>query len=398
VLLVAAIQFVNTLDFMMVMPLGPDFAAALGIPTSHIGVIGGSYTLAAAIAGLIGSTFLDRFDRRLALGAAMTGLVLSTAAGGFAVGYGSLVLARVLAGVFGGPAASLGFAIVTDSVPPERRGKAMGAVMGSFSIASVLGVPAGLELARLFGWRAPFFAVAAFGACVTMASLFVMPPMRGHLIAMAARGVKAGAASFRNLFEGVAALSLTATFLTMLGVFSVVPNLSAYLQFNLGYPREHLGILYLVGGAVSFVTMQATGALVDRFGATRLVVVGTIFHALVLILGFIHPVLSIPVLLLFTAFMLSGGLRMVPMGSLSTRVPRPDQRAGFMSAQSAVQHGGSALGAMFSAAVLASEPSGKLVGMNLVASGALVLALVVPFLAARIEEGVRAKEQARVVG
>ena len=48
VLLVAAVQFVNILDFMMVMPLGPDFAAALGIPTSHIGMIGGSYTLAAA--------------------------------------------------------------------------------------------------------------------------------------------------------------------------------------------------------------------------------------------------------------------------------------------------------------------------------------------------------------
>ena len=77
--MVGAIQFVNILDFMMVMPLGPDFASALDIPTSHIGVVGGSYTLAAALAGLVGLPFLDRFDRRLALGVSMLGLVVGTA-------------------------------------------------------------------------------------------------------------------------------------------------------------------------------------------------------------------------------------------------------------------------------------------------------------------------------
>ena len=38
VLLVAAVQFVNILDFVMVMPMGPDFAAALGIPASKLGL------------------------------------------------------------------------------------------------------------------------------------------------------------------------------------------------------------------------------------------------------------------------------------------------------------------------------------------------------------------------
>ena len=48
VFLVGAIQFVNILDFMMVMPLGPDFARALGISTAHLGTVGGSYAAAAA--------------------------------------------------------------------------------------------------------------------------------------------------------------------------------------------------------------------------------------------------------------------------------------------------------------------------------------------------------------
>ena len=145
VLLVAAVQFVNILDFVMVMPMGPDFAAALGIPASKLGLIGGSYTAAAAISGLACSFFLDRFDRRPALGVAMLGLVAGTAMGGLATGMPSLLAARIVAGLFGGPATSLSFSIIADVVPAQRRGTAMGIVMGAFSIASVLGVPAGLE-------------------------------------------------------------------------------------------------------------------------------------------------------------------------------------------------------------------------------------------------------------
>src|SRR5437899_12954266 len=95
---VGAVQFVNILDFMIVMPLGPDFARALGIPLSHLGYIGGSYTAAACVSGLAGAFFLDRFDRKKALGVAMIGLAVGTLAGAFARGIGTLMLARVVAG------------------------------------------------------------------------------------------------------------------------------------------------------------------------------------------------------------------------------------------------------------------------------------------------------------
>ncbi|HTA21151.1 MAG TPA: MFS transporter, partial [Polyangia bacterium] len=123
-LLVAAVQFVNVLDFMMVMPLGPDFAKGLGIPTSSLGLVSGSYAAAAALAGFLGASFLDRFDRRKALAVAITGLVVGTAAGAFAQGLGTMILARVIAGAFGGPATAIALSIVADVVPPARRGRA----------------------------------------------------------------------------------------------------------------------------------------------------------------------------------------------------------------------------------------------------------------------------------
>jgi predicted MFS family arabinose efflux permease len=83
-LLVAAVQFVSVLDFMMVLPLGPDFARALAIPAAKLGLVGASYTAAAAVSGAVGVLFLDRFDRRRALGVALAGLAVGTAAGAFA--------------------------------------------------------------------------------------------------------------------------------------------------------------------------------------------------------------------------------------------------------------------------------------------------------------------------
>ena len=91
---VGAVQFVNILDFMIVMPLGPDFAKALDIPLSHLGYVGGSYTAAACVSGILGAFFLDRFDRKKALGVAMLGLTLGTLSGAFATGLTTLMLAR----------------------------------------------------------------------------------------------------------------------------------------------------------------------------------------------------------------------------------------------------------------------------------------------------------------
>src|SRR3989454_2609499 len=181
IFLIGAVQFVTILVFMLVRPLGPFLAGPPGIPASRIGFIGGSYTAAAAISGIVCSFFLDRFDRRKALGVAVAGLVMATALGGFSTGFGSIVLARLLAGAFGGPATSLSLSIVADVIPSERRGKALGAVMGAFSVAAVLGVPAGLELARWGGWRLPFFSVAGLGLVLVPIAIALLPPLTGHL-------------------------------------------------------------------------------------------------------------------------------------------------------------------------------------------------------------------------
>jgi predicted MFS family arabinose efflux permease len=407
VLLVAAVQFVNILDFMIVMPLGPDFARALAIPQSHLGYIGGAYTAAAAISGLAGSLFLDRFDRRKALAVAMSGLVIGTALGGVAemvaqvplidaaAGFAhapprlaSLMFARVVAGLFGGPATSLAFSIIADKVPVVRRGKAMGIVMGAFSIASVLGVPAGLELARQGGWRLPFFGVAMLGAIVAAGAIFLLPPLTGHLEA----AKTAPAASLVDLVtKPLVLLSYTLTGTVMMAGFILIPNISAYVQGNLGYPRSQIGLLYMAGGVLSFFSTQAGGRIVDRIGAFRTGLFGSALLVTTIALGFVAAPPALPIIAMFMLFMTAMGFRNVSYNTLVSRVPRANERARFMSFQSAVQHFASAAGAFLSAHLL-TETDGKLVGMPIVARTSIGLSLAVPVLMLLLETAVRRRD------
>jgi len=393
VLLVAAVQFVNILDFVMVMPMGPDFAAALGIPASRLGLIGGSYTAAAAFSGLLGSFFLDRFDRRQALGVAMLGLVAGTAMGGLATGMHSLMAARIVAGLFGGPATSLSFSIIADVVPPQRRGTAMGIVMGAFSVASVLGVPAGLEAARHFGWRAPFFGVAGLGACIAICAVFLLPPLRGHFL------LHKENVSFTHLLrQRNVLLSWTMTFFVMAAGFSLIPNISAYVQYNLGYPRARLGLLYLYGGVVSFFATQGAGRLIDRFGSFRIGTIGTALLVFAITTGFVMVPPLFPVAGIFVAFMLAMSFRNVAYNTLTSRVPQSNERARFMSIQSAIQHGASACGAFTSSQILSELPGGILVGMDRVAFLAIALTLTLPAFLFAVESAVKRRETALPLG
>lgn len=410
IVVLAAVQFVNILDFMMVMPLGPDFACDLAIPTSELGRIAGSYTASAALSGFACAFFLDRFDRRPALALALLGLALGTLAGGLSTNVTELVLSRVLAGAFGGPATSLAMSILADVIPGERRGRALGSVMMAFSVASVLGVPAGLELSHLGGWHLPFFVVGACGLAAGMLAWWLVPSLTGHRTLGRQGSVLASFASL--LSRRTTQLSYLGSAISNFGLFVLIPNLAAFTQGNLHYPREQLGLLYLMGGAAGFLTMRPFGRLVDRFGTFPVLLAGTLVTVAVVLVGFTWAIPWVPVPVVFVSFMIANGLRNVSVQTLSTKVPTHEERARFMSLQSMTQHLFCALGAFTSAQMLGTAggeiPTGPggcapgdqaqvvapLVGMEHVSFIAIAAMLVLPWVVREVEKGVRAQADA----
>ncbi|MBK7537752.1 MAG: MFS transporter [Myxococcales bacterium] len=385
--LVTLVQLVNVLDFVMVMPLGRDFARALDFPESKLGLIGGAYTLAAAFAGILSSRFLDRADRRTALAVAMAGLVAATAAGGFARDLPSMMATRIIAGAFGGPATSLALAIVADVVPLERRGKAMGIVSAAFPIASVLGVPAAIYAAELGSWRTPFFAVASVGAAVTVFAVQSLPSLRLHL----AGERRAATPTLALIRRPEMAMTLAAAGAMTLSVFMIIPYVRSFLQNNHHYPESQIKYLYLVGGLASFATVRLTGPAVDRIGSTPIAVLGTIVLAGCQLVWFLPERALVPAMLVFVAFMCTASLRGVPLSTLSSKLPAPHERAQYMSLQSAMQHLASASGAIGSSWILTTGPDQRILHMDIVVGLSIVLAALMPLLLWRVERRVKAR-------
>ncbi|MEZ4399778.1 MAG: MFS transporter [Kofleriaceae bacterium] len=384
--LVAMVQLVNVLDFVMVMPLGRDFARALGIDESNLGLVGGSYTLAAAVSGLVSSRFLDRFDRRRALTVAMLGLVAATAAGGLAQGLPSMMAARIVAGMFGGPATSLSMAIVADVVPPARRGSAMSIVAAAFSVASVVGVPLGLYAAELGSWRTPFFALATIGLGVTAFVAQTLPSLRGHL-----DGPRHAATTTLDLLRRRdIQLTLAAAGAMTWSVFMVVPYVRSFLQNNHHVAEDQVKFLYLVGGVASFVVVRLTGPAVDKVGSTPVAILGTVLVSAALTVGFLPAAPIVPVVVVFAVFMCTAALRSVPLSALSSKLPAPHERAQYMSLQSAVQHLASSAGAISASQIVATGADQRLLHVDVLVAGSIAFALAMPLLLWPVERRLRA--------
>jgi predicted MFS family arabinose efflux permease len=373
VLIATLVQFVNVMDFMMVMPLGPDIAKVLPVTNADIGLICGCYTLAVSISGITCAGFLDRFDRKHVALAAVAGLTLSTFLTTFAQSLAGLIFYRVLAGMFGGPAAAIALTITTDAVPPQRRGRALAIVMGTFSISAIVALPFGLELARLGTWIMPFYIISIVGVLVLAYILAAMPSMVEHR-----RSGKTKRISFWPLLRDKAYCMALAMFSTSkMSSFLIITNISAFYQFNRAFPRNELGLLYLVAGIVSLVAVQLAGRLNDRFGPITLNMVTTVLLCAFIADGFMHWNLT-PLLVIFVMFSALVCMRDVSAAAEGSKLPQPHERGAFMSLVASMQHFGNGLGALVSSALLTTAPDGALVGMGIVAGLSILLALVQP--------------------
>lgn len=360
--MLAGIQFTHILDFMIMMPLGPQLLRALHITTHEFGLLLSSYTFAAAAAGLLAATYVDRFDRRKLMLALYALFIVATLACGLAPNYGALLVARALAGAFGGILGAMVQTMVADVVPFERRGQAVGTVMAAFSLSTVAGVPLGLLLANHagdLGWRAPFFFIALLAAIFFFIGYRLLPPLTAHL-QDAGRGklLRRIAAVAREPNHLHAFLFIA---LLMMAGFTVIPYVALYYTANIGMSESFISLLYLCGGAATFFTSRLIGRLADRHGKLR------VFRAValaslvpILITTHLVPVPWWVVLLNGTVFFILVPGRMIPGMALVTAAAAPPVRGAFMSLVSSVQMLSSGLASLIAGLIITRNPAGQI--------------------------------------
>jgi MFS family permease len=224
-------------------------------------------------------------------------------------------------------------AVATETVPPERRGAALGIVGSMWGVAAVLGPNLGGVLTQYLGWRSVFWLNVPIGALVAWLAFrnlpAAAPKKRGRfdalgvvLLALGLLGLTAGLNQIGR-GQGIAqslqltrvwgplagGLMLLALFLwaeskaqapiirpshlfrrnlAVANVLSLAAGMNeagmvfvpAFAVAALGYSKQQAGSVVTVIAVALFFGTPMTGMLLDRFGAKRVLVVSTLLTAL----------------------------------------------------------------------------------------------------------------------
>ena len=332
----AGIQFTHIVDFMIMMPLGPQLTALFAISDAQFGLLVSAYTLSAGLSGLLATSFIDRFERKRLMLWLYLLFGLTTLGCALAPSYGWLLAARVAAGLFGGILSAMTQTVIGDVIPFARRGRATGFVMTAFSLASVAGVPAGLFLANHGGWHSAFIALTVLCAGVGGLAAYSLPRLDAHLAQAQGRDVFHALQAVLKDANHRRALLLSGTM--MFAGFTIIPYITIYNQANHVLLLSEIPYIYLCGGAVTLFTSRWIGVQTDRLGKRVLFQRMMLLSAIPMTLTTVMQPMPLGwVLLVTTSIFVAMNGRMIPGMALLTSAAQPQYRGTFMSLNGAVQ-------------------------------------------------------------
>ncbi len=359
VAILAFLQFAVILDFMLMAPLGAVIMPTLGISASQFGLVVSAYAFSAGAAGLLTAGFADRYDRKTLLLFFYAGFVLGTLWCGLAQSFETLLMARVITGLFGGVIGSVVLAIATDLFAPQMRGRVMGVVQTAFAASQVLGIPVGLYLSNQWSWHMPFLAMAALGLLGGVAVAWGMRPVVEHLKVPQEHSPLMHL--FHTLVEPRYLLAFATTALVTTGGFMLMPFSSAFTVHNLGISLDHLPTVYLITGLCTIVFGPLIGKASDAFGQLRVFMFGTVV-TIVMVLVYTHlgPV-SLATVIVVNAVMFVGIFsRMIPFRALVASVPTVAQRGSFNAISGSLQQLSGGIASVIAGNIVTIGADGKL--------------------------------------
>jgi predicted MFS family arabinose efflux permease len=389
----AFLQFAVILDFMLMSPLGAVIMPALAIGPKQFGLVVSAYAFSAGASGLVTAGFADRFDRKKILLFFYTGFILGTLWCGLAQTFETLLMARIVTGLFGGVIGSVVLAISTDLFPPQMRGRVMGLIQTAFAASQVLGIPIGLYLSNRWNWHVPFLAMAAMGAVGGLVVASRMKPVADHL------GKPQEHSPFMHLFhtvtEGRYLLAFATVALLTTGGFMLMPFSSAFAVNNLGISLAHLPTVYLVTGLCTIFVGPMIGKAADAVGKFRVFLFGTAL-SITMVLIYTHlGHITLPVIIVVNAVMFVGIFsRMIPFQALVSSVPAQTQRGSFNAISASIQQLSGGIASVVAGHIVTLGADGKLQNFDVIGYVVVGTSLVALALVWRIQKGMQARAAA----
>lgn len=324
-------------------PFAPVLSRGLGVPlaavTSMIAV-----NQATGVLGMLFGPLADRFGYRLMMMTAMGLLVSGMLAAGLAPQYSVVMICLFLAGLgknIFDPAIQ---AYAGDNISFKRRGLVIGVLEFSWAGSTLIGVPLiGLLIDR-YGWRAPFFALAAAGLIGLLALVLTVGREAG-VRRLQSPGASVWQAWRRIARHREARGALGFVFFVSVANDNLFVVYGAWLEDSFRLSVVGLGLGTGLIGLAELLGEFMTATLADRIGL-KVAVTGGLFSSMLsyLILPLAGRHFSLALAGLFVVFLVFE-FTMVCFLSLATEL-MPSQRATMMSTVLAAAGLGRVLGAL----------------------------------------------------
>ncbi|MEP9371196.1 DHA2 family efflux MFS transporter permease subunit [Mesorhizobium sp. KR1-2] len=275
----------------------PSMVGDLGASADTINWVLTSYIVAAAIMTPVTGWLSDRFGRKELFLTSVVGFTVSSMACGVAWSLESMVLFRLLQGVFGAAIVPLSQTFLLDINPKERHGQAMALWGAGIMVGPIIGPTLGGWLTESFNWRWVFFINLPVGIIAFLGCAAYLPAAAKRLRGFDFFG-------FAMLSLGVGALQLMLDRGAEVDWFSSV---EIWIELGLSIIGFWVFIVHLLTAENTFIDVNI---FKDRNFATGLVFIFVIGVILLASLALLPPMLS----KLFNYPTITTGLVMAPRG------------------------------------------------------------------------------------
>jgi len=247
---------IGTTEF-VTMGLLPDVASSVGVSVPTGGHLISAYALGVVVGAPTIAALGAKLPRRLLVLALMGMFVVGNALTALAPGYGTLLLARFVAGLPHGAYFGVASLIAASLVRPEVRGRAVSSVMIGLAVANIVGVPGATWLGQGLGWRAAYWAVVAIGALTIVCVLAVVPRVR-------ARSEASIRSELGALRRPQVLLTLLAGIVGFGGMFALYSYIAPLVTDVAGASSSFVPVVLLVFGTGMLLGTTLGGRLADR--------------------------------------------------------------------------------------------------------------------------------------